>query len=322
MNIILYNNGGNLAVRYTQPPTEYAEIDTIKIYAQRDINTSQPIAVPTTLRLESIEQSEAGMPIHFVENIPLYYNANTTLEKYVEYSFTFTKCLPAKEYACILVASGKEYKVGSFLLENKAKEKETGILMVQDKTIVALNQEVALVAEDHLSQEITFLIKENYNNFSLLDDSKKVYVDYIPVGYVSPAGQPTFLSDDNLSRSFAYCDEDGNNWLYLKWRVPGMVTQKAGRVPFALAILEANYIWQTQPAILTVYPNIGFRGSELPVVPSDPESDEALSELEERIANIEENYLSMAGVGNEFGIVSSADDGDDEILIGGGSANG
>ena len=90
-----------------------------------------------------------------------------------------------------------------------------------------------------------------------------------------------------------------------------MVTQKAGRVPFALAILEANYIWQTQPAILTVYPNIGFRGSELPVVPSDPESDEALSELEERIANIEENYLSMAGVGNEFGIVSSADDGDD-----------
>jgi hypothetical protein len=56
-------------------------------------------------------------------------------------------------------------------------------------------------------------------------------------------------------------------------------------------------------------------------VPTDPE-EETLAELEERISLIEDNYVSVAGAGNEYGLVSSADDGDDEILLGGGSARG
>jgi hypothetical protein len=47
-----------------------------------------------------------------------------------------------------------------------------------------------------------------------------------------------------------------------------------------------------------------------------------LAELKDRISSIEENYISVAGINNEYGLVSSADDGDDELLLGGGSANG
>jgi hypothetical protein len=72
MNIILYNNDGQLAVRYTKPPAEYAEIDTIRVYIQKSADMSQPIAVPTVLRLEcSEEPGDDGMPFYLKETISL-----------------------------------------------------------------------------------------------------------------------------------------------------------------------------------------------------------------------------------------------------------
>lgn len=320
MNIILYNNDGNLAVRYTQPPTEYAEIDTVRIFVQKDASTSQPIAVPTALHLEYSEETDEGMPLYLTENIPLKQDGNLTLEKYFGFVPEATLAFPAKEYNCTLLADAKEYKVGKFAFANNAMVDQHNALVVKDRTITVVNKEVMLVAEDHLSQEITFLIKEKYDGISFLDETKKVYVDYIPVGYKPQEGQPAFFSDNRIIRSYAPSEENEDNWIYLRWRVPNTATRKAGQLSFAIAVLGPEYVWQTQPAALTVYPNIGFRGTDIPFVPTDPE--EALTELEDRISNIEENYISVAGINNEYGLVSSADDGDDELLLGGGSANG
>lgn len=320
MNIILYNNGGDLAVRYTQPPTEYAEIDTVRIFVQKDASTSQPIAVPTALYLEYSEETDEGMPLYLTENIPLKQDGNLTLEKYFGFVPEATLVFPAKEYDCTLLIGEKEYMVGKFAFANNAMVDEHNALVVKDRTITVVNKEVMLVAEDHLSQEITFLIKEKYDGISFLDETKKVYVDYIPVGYIPQEGQPAFFSDNRITRSYAPSDENEDNWIYLKWRVPNIATRKAGQLSFAIAVLGSEYVWQTQPATLMIYPNIGFRGTDIPFVPTDPE--EALTELEERISSIEENYISVTGEGNEYGLVSSADDGDDEILLGGGSANG
>lgn len=322
MNIILYNNDSNLAVRYTQPPTEYAEIDTVRVYVQKNTETSQPIAVPTELRLEYSEEPDEGMPLYLIENISLKQDDSLTLEKYFGFVPKVGDAFPAKNYTCTLIVNGAKYNVGEFIFANNSMIDQHNALMIKDKTITVVNKEVMLVAEDHLSQEITFLIKEKYDGISFLDETKKVYVDYIPVGYAPQAGEPSFLSDNHIVRSYAPNTTDGDNWIYLRWRVPNTATRKAGKLSFALAVLGSDYVWQTQPASLTVYPNIGFRGTEEPFIPSEPESDEALTELEERISTIEENYLSMTGAGNEYGLVSSADDGDDEILLGGGSANG
>ena len=322
MNIILYNNDGNLAVRYTQPPTEYAEIDTVRVYIQKSADTSQPIAVPTALRLEcSEEPGDDGMPFYLKETISLKQDGNLTLDKYFGFVPSAAAAFPAKPYVCTLIADDVEYEVGTFNFANNSMLDEHNALLVKDKTITVVSKDTMLVAEDHLSQEITFLIKEKYDGVSFLDNTKKVYVDYIPVGYKPAEGQPAFFSDNHITRSVASNISDQENWIYLRWRVPNTATHKAGKLSFALAVLGSDYVWQTQPATLTVYPNIGFRGTDMPFVPTDPE-EETLAELEERISLIEDNYVSVAGANNEYGLVSSANDGDDEILLGGGSANG
>lgn len=322
MNIILYKSDSGIAVRYTQPPAEYAEIDTVKVYAQKDTDNSQPIAVPTALRLEYSEEPDEGMPFYLVETISLKQDESLTLEKYFGFVLKAAEALPAKLYTCTLITEDKEYPVGEFSFTNSSMTDQHNVLMIRDKTITVVNKEVMLVAEDHLSQEVTFLIKEKYDGISFLDDTKKIYVDYIPVGYKPAEGDPAFFSDDQITRSHAPKTDDGDNWIYLKWRVPNTATHKAGKLSFALAVIGTDYVWQTQPAILTVYPNIGLRGTDDPLVPSPSDPDIALTELEERIATIEENYVSVTGAGNEYGLVSSANDEDDEILLGGGSANG
>lgn len=324
MNIILYKNSGELAIRYSEPPVEYAEIETVKVYAE--LEEGNPIAIPSALYLEHSEDpGDGGTPVYISQLVSVIADETLDLKNYAGYRVSATNAFPAKQYTCSVVVNEVKYAVGArtFGFANNTQTDEHNALVVNDRTITVVNQNVMLIAEDHLSQEITFLIKEKYDGISFLDDTKVVYVDFVPIGYVPREGEPAFFSDSDITRSYAPSQGD-ENWIYLRWRVPKSATYNPGNLPIALSVLGSDgYVWQTAPAYLQILPNIGRRGTEEPTAPTDP--DAILTILDERVAAIEENYIALTSSAdssgeNDYALTASSDDGDDEILLGGGDA--
>ena len=154
---------------------------------------------------------------------------------------------------------------------NSDLQDEHTALLVIDRIIQVIANQVTLVAEDHLSQQIRFKIRKRYDNISFLDSSKYVYIDYIPANWeivkqelaeIATEEQKEILKDLSFIHSAVSIEDNPDtDYSYIRWDVPYLATCKAGTLTIALSIATANtdYLWQTIPAHLTVQPNIGLR---------------------------------------------------------------
>ena len=136
-------------------------------------------------------------------------------------------------------------------------------------------------------------MRAKYDGVSFLNESKKVYIDFIPVdtSILTIEGKTfDFLSMElkNITPISAPNGSD-EQWMALKWKVPYVITKDAGTVPFQITIAEMNdeqllsYIWQTFQSSITISKNIGFRAG----LNVQPET-EIVNTIIKRIEDLEE----------------------------------
>lgn len=158
-----------------------------------------------------------------------------------------------------------------------------------------------IVEQDVNSQQIRFYIKKKYDGISFLDNSKKIFVDFIPVDgkYTLPdgsltdiAGPTPFLSDeitiDNIIELEKAPQGQVGEWLCLIWNLPYDAMRKAGTVKFDVSVIDESeetraYTWQTLPSSYAVLPNLGFRSALVHV----PEIENSMAQLTRDVRDIE-----------------------------------
>ena len=285
MNIIVSNAG---EVRFTQYSDSLVyDVNTIKLYISKDYNK-----IPKSINLY-YEDKESDIGKYLSYDLSVVEDGTTT--NYNQYKLTSATSIPGYSYTItIKFNDGSSIIIeNTVLITNDVLVDEHSPLEVHERTIVVSKNSNILVAQDSRSQCITFMIKEKYDGISFLDQTKEIFVDFIPVGYKPDEGEPAFFSDLIKVREWMpKVNESDEQWILLKWIVPFAATKTAGDVTIALAVLDnATYIWQTVPTKLTVLPNIGLR----PAVPVTPEGEPAsenfveyLGSLEDRIKELEE----------------------------------
>lgn len=295
MNIIILEDYN---IRVTQQSTDYMDINTLRFFVKKD-SSGGGLYTLSNLNLSFVEKIDFngelidGLTLNY--SIGIECNEDLETSNYIGYSINSMTAFPAKEYQCSLKFSDStEITLAPLKLYNNYAADEHGALRVNERTIDVSHNTNTLVAEDNLSQVITFLIKEKYDGISFLDDTKKVCVEYVPVGYVPAEGYKDFYSDEISVKYYAADVEEEERWMYLKWKVPRAATYYAGQMPFAISVTDnEGYVWQTIPAYLTILPNIGRRNGTAPEAPS-----EDYSTLESRVVALEEFSGDIDNVSN------------------------
>ena len=190
-------------------------------------------------------------------------------------------------------------------------------IMDRDIKLPAANQ-VAIVAEDNVSQCLTFRMPKTYDGVDLT--AKSIYVDFIDSATKELRNaliDPMDISIDNTD----------NTLINVKWLVPYAATKKAGTLAFALSAvgnLENNdyYIWQTKPSKLTIYPNLAKRNE----TPSNAEDElNVLAALQAHLDEVAQNVENLSTDVEEiktsdiYSLDAETPD-DQEVILRGGAA--
>ena len=301
MNIIISNTG---EVRFTQyTSSSVYDINTIKLYV------SNTYKVPTSVNLY-YEDTESGVGGYLSYDLTVVETGTTT--NYIQYSLKADMAIPGYNYTVTVKFEDSEIEIeNTILITNDVLVDEHSPLEVHERTITVTNNSNVLVAQDSRSQCITFLIKEKYDGISFLDETKEIFVDFIPADYKPGLGDPAFFSDLIKVREWKpKTNESDEQWIYLKWIVPFAATKTAGDLTIALAVLNnSTYIWQTVPTKLTVLPNIGLR----PAVPVTPDGEPASENLIEYIGTLEDRIKELEEFDSEIDNVSSINSEDGTI---------
>lgn len=159
---------------------------------------------------------------------------------------------------------------------------------IKDRNILFSNNQNVILAEDNISQSITFRMPRFYDGIDLA--SKSLFFDYIDL-------ETEELKNLSLAKEYIltdiYLDGDPVEYMTVAWAVPYEVTKKAGKVKFALSAIDLTsltpdeatgdvrqYIWQTNGATLEIKPNLHKR-NEIPI------NDVQSTALEDLISEID-----------------------------------
>lgn len=148
------------------------------------------------------------------------------------------------------------------------------IIIHDDRSIS--NNNVVLLAEDSSSQLVTFEIDELYDGISVLDSTKTVQIEYLPVKYLPGEEEGRIFFDDSVEKERL---ANNSSIILLKWKVPPRVTLHAGTVRYAVAVIGTDgYVWQTKSSSFTILPNLGLRNTAI-----EPEVATSFKELENTV---------------------------------------
>lgn len=289
MNIIISQSNEQKSAHLTQwSSNSVYDINNITIYVQ------QGVVTPKTFQLSYIDES-TGLANEKIYIANIEASATRNIGGYNAFIINPQSSFSKHAYNCIIIFNDNtELKLESTLLINDNYiEDEHKALRVIKRHIITTDNENLLVAQDSRSQQITFEIKKCYDGVSFLDNSKIVYVDFIPVGYApTSAAEPAFFSK-RIEQKEDF-EENGEQWMRLKWTVPFKATKIAGSLPIALAITDnAGYVWQTVPTSLTIQRNIGLR----PAIPVEPTDDITMvEEISDRLLTLEEFVANLDNV--------------------------
>lgn len=164
-----------------------------------------------------------------------------------------------------------------------------------DRDIIISNNQNILIAEDNISQCITFRLPRYYDGVDLM--SKYLYLDYIDIETTIDEFGKTITKDKLINLPLNHFNNTFNNdyvivdpvmdpitgaiteYLRIPWTVPYEVTKVARTISFALSAMDSigsettdplmvgqarQYIWQTKPANLIVQKNL-FKRNSVPV---------------------------------------------------------
>ena len=308
MNIIVPSNE---EIKITD--NSITDINKVKIFIANDLVTdiiSTKVVLKLSTTFISYDDTEDIYDLQQQLNYSLtvVYTPKFDKQNYRGFTLSYPMMIPALEdgYTAVLYIGEKIIDFGTthLYLNNLPLQDDANIVLISDRTIAPIK--TAIVAQDRNSQQITFQIKEKYDGVSLLDPSKKVFIDYIPVDEVLLTDQNgdkvSFLSDEILNKIPITLGED--KWVQLKWNVPFAATCKQGTVKFAIAVVneERSYVWQTFPSSFTVSANLGLRPS---IEVENPEQISKLNQLIDDVSDLKEL------VGNQ----SNEDLSDDETMI-------
>ena len=243
--------------------------------------------------------------------------------EYFGYFLTTDTFVPDGSYTFI----AGELQIESFIVENNEQ------LADQHNPIYIIDRKInpvtsTIVAEDVNSQQLTFYINKKYDGISFIDESKTIYIDYIPLNLeelinlgIVPE-DTTFLSDKVkvISEDIFPPDKQNREWIMLQWNVPPLATKISGEVRFAISVVDSSgdntaYVWQTLPSTFTVSENLAKRPD---IVIVNPEDQPVLSELAEQVNELQQDVNNL-----ETFLGNQTDDdlaNDTEIIVGGGGA--
>lgn len=305
MNIIISSLDAN-GMKVTG--ASQADINSAKLFIAKSLNV-------TPLRLELILDS-------FIYSLNITASPSYDKANFYAYGLSAAYSIPFDNYKIKLYYQGTTRANESLALEDEVAlmndlEDEHTIFAISDRTIAKVTTQI--IAEDRHSQQISFSLKKLYDGISFLNEDKKIYVDYIPVGFVpyeieildGTKEKVNFLSTEITEKL-----ENEDN-VILKWNVPSDAMQKSGSVKFAISVIDfaTGYIWQTSPSQLTILPNLGKRLS------SPIGSTEEISAFAELTAKVNELEDDMAGLEEIVGFQSDNDIfNDKEVIFSGGNA--
>lgn len=304
MNIVI--KAGSASLTQFSSNLSYS-LEDIKVYSDKKIKSVKLIADNLPYPCDQEENTSA------FENFILYTLNATIAENNYIISFTM-------EDDTIVSLSTAIHLRQAF--SNNDLQDEHAALLVVDRVIQVISNQVTLVAEDHLSQQIRFKIRRRYDNVNFIDD-KKIAVEYIPAQWEQFKQDYSdlinadieFLVDDNITIS-----EFNDEYVFLHWNVPLTATLYPGVVKIALSITSTankSYVWQTIPANLTVSQNIGHRGkAAIPeIVPIESELNQMkveIASIKERTGVIEEQTTALESIFNGGSVVTLENGGNEE----------
>lgn len=290
MNIII---GSDKSVRMTQYSNQSTyNIENIKFYISKDLSYSELI-----LKLTQ-ERSVYPFLLRQIDSV----------KNYNIFSIWFTQSTFLKErpYDLIITFDETDIQIGNiklFAIEyndasimtfNMRRSSITNNYGLTDsdepvdivgREIKINNNQNQIVAEDNISQLITFRMPRFYEGIDLME--KEIYVDYIPLNNKNVVSDR--ISSDYITETSIEGDETA--YILIPWVIKYEITKKAGIIPFAISIIDnletltngRQYVWQTFPSSLVIQNNLGERAS-IPLSPGEVSPSE---EILQRIAKIE-----------------------------------
>lgn len=297
------------------------DIDLAKLFIAKDLNITPLRIELSTVKTEDGLTSTITYPLSIIESLSL------NKDLFNGYELSAKTSIPLDSYNIKFYIQGQDNPIVFATLLNI----ENGLVDEHEPVYIIGRQinpvKTQIVAQDVNSQQICFYIKKRYDGISFLDDSKQVYVDYIPVDkslLVDEDGNViAFLSDAilEIEDDPDPIDQEGD-WLLLRWNVPPAATKLAGSVTFGISVLNnfnnqelIDYCWQTFPSTFTVSKNIGLRS--IPVASAEELSQ--FTTLINEVADIRSDVNALeAFVGNQ---TDEDLNNDVEVIIGGGGAD-
>ena len=200
---------------------------------------------------------------------------------------------------------------------------EEPIEISDDRIIMMRKSKNTIMAEDNVSEILTFRVKQYQDNIDL--NSKAIYFDYIALD----DEKQEIKSLPIYSRAIETMTVGNTQtpYLLLRFAVPYILTKQSGEIHFAISAIDeglnsgdenyeepAMYVWQTQPAKLTILSNLGKR----PFTPITPENETpSLTPVLERLGAAEQDIVAIKGSD-----IYELDENptDDEIILSGGGA--
>lgn len=321
MNIIISRDR---SVRLTQQTGSSYNIQDIVFYIAKTLNYSE-----VQLRL-TVNRNKYPFILENTGDIQNY--------KIYKVIFTQSVSLNAREYDFSVLLDAEEIKIGTFGLNAIRYEMPVARAMTMrsivwgpygmtdqhepvdiiDRDILISNNQNVLVAEDNISQCITFRIPQFYDGIDL--STKYLYLDYVEevleldpaTAVMVPVKKLYNLSLDAYKEVKEIIENEGTEdeiitpYLYITWAVPSEVTKTARSVPFAITAMDnmdnlttdpatgnvRQYIWQTKPSTLIIQPNL-FKRNTTPIATDEERT--MVEQLYNELALINENIDIVEG---------------------------
>lgn len=324
MNVIIAHDK---TIRFTQQSNDAYNIQDISFYISKSLSFTDAYIKLVKNRNE----------------YPLWLMESGAAVNYEVYRVIFTEpvSLSKREYDLVLCLDETVLNLGTFMLDaidvreglSRAKFALTregtdsskpyyGLtdqnepVDIIGRTIRFSNNQNELVAEDNVSQLITFRMPKTYEGIEMFE--KVFYLDYLP-----PSSQEPF-NIEIINKKII------DDYLYLYLPITYEITKHGVNLPIAISAIDLGttadaadengainskaqqYIWQTYPATLQIKKNLAKRNSA-PISEGDDPSSliSLLADLEKRQDELETSDIYSLDTTDPF---------DGEIILTGGGA--
>lgn len=315
MNIIVSNDKSIRLTQYSSQSTY--NLTNINFYVSKELTVD-------SLQV-NLEQNRNVYPFYLLKaQEAANYNIYTV-------AFTQDVSLSARTYTIVLVLNDERLTVGDIdltAIEYRAPRMmkfgaranasiasimtdEHEPIDIDDRDIKISNNQNILVAEDNVSQCITFRMAKTYDGIDLTAEDKAIYIDFID-------SEDASLYNILIDKENITTDEVDPSLILIKWVVPYAITKKAGSVSFAISVIGSSedeyYIWQTKPSQLIIQPNLHKRND----TPNESNDDlNVLGELQAQVNTLNDEVTAI----KESDVYNlDANSTDSEVIIGGGGA--